>query len=112
MWEFTWEMLFSLLLMIAGVALFLKQIEAREVANEAAKRLCRQQQVAFLDGTVSFQKLWPRRAKNGRLLMQRFYAFDYLPPMIDDIESSRKTGFIVLLGDKVESIGFTPEIMN
>ena len=112
MWELSWDIFFALRLLFSGGILFLRQIKAREVANEAVKRLCRQQQVAFLDGTVSFQKLWPRRDRDGRMKLQRYYAFDYLPPMIDDIESSRKTGFIVLLGDKVESVGFAPEIVN
>jgi len=112
MWELSWELLIYLLLFVVTAVLFLNQINARELANEAAMRLCRQQQVAFLDGTVSFQKLWPRRNKQGRIQLQRFYAFDYLPPLIDDIESARKTGFIVLLGNKIEAVGFTPEHMN
>ena len=112
MWELSWEILIYLLLMVVGAVLFLNQIKARELANEAAMRLCRQQHVAFLDGTVSFQKLWPRRDKTGRLKLQRYYSFDYLPPVSDDIESARKTGFIVLLGDKIEAAGFAPELMN
>ncbi len=112
MWELSWEILLYLLLGLIAAVLFIRQIQARELANEAAMRLCRQQQVAFLDGTVSFQKLWPRRAPNGRIKLQRYYSFDYLPAVSEDIESARKTGFIVLLGDKIESVGFTPEQMN
>lgn len=112
MLQSNWEPLFYLILLIGTALLFLNQIRAREVANEAAKRVCRQQQVEFLDGTVSFQKLWPRRDKMGRMKLQRYYAFDYMPPVIDDIETSRRTGFIVLLGQKLESIGFAPENLN
>jgi len=112
MWELSWELFFYILILFAGGVLFLNQIKAREVANQTAIRLCRQQNVAFLDGTVSFQKLWPRRNRLGRLKLQRYYAFDYLPEISEDIETARKTGFIVLLGDKVEATGFASEVLN
>jgi len=113
LWEISWNLIFTMIFMVMIAVLFIKQIQAREIANAAAKRLCQQQQVAFLDGTVSFQKIWPRFDKrSGNIKLQRYYAFDYLPSMIDDIISSRKTGFIVMIGDKVESIGFIPEVQN
>jgi hypothetical protein len=98
------------LLIFAGLAfLWWDQARVRVLANQVALQVCNQQGVQFLDGTVVFQKLWPKRDDMGRINFQRYYAFDYLPAVSESVEESRKTGFIVLHGTRVISVGLATD---
>lgn len=112
MWNSNLEYLLYLLLFIALAFLWWDQARTRVYANQVAMQLCKQQNVQFLDGTVVFQKLWPKRNKQGRFSFQRYYAFDYLPEISETIEDSRKSGFIVLHGLKVVAVGLASEIVQ
>ena len=46
-------------------------------------------------------RLWPVRGYGGRLTLRRTYVFDYTADSV-----ARRQGFVVLLGTKVESVGF------
>ena len=73
----------------------------RERANQAAMEACQQLQLQFLDGTVAFARLWPVRGSGGRLTLRRTYVFDYSADSV-----ARRQGFVVLVGSRVESVGF------
>jgi len=100
-----------LLLGVVGVALFVwfwqTSLGARERANRAALEACERAHLQFLDGTVAFARLGAARNDRGRLTLRRTYVFDYTATSIE-----RRQGFVVLLGYRVESIGFDPERMG
>ena len=97
-----------LLLGVIGAALFVwfwqSSLSARERANRAALQACERSQLQFLDGTVAFARLSVARNDRGRLSLRRTYVFDYTATSIE-----RRQGFVVLLGTRVESLGFEPE---
>ncbi|MBT8142219.1 MAG: DUF3301 domain-containing protein [Gammaproteobacteria bacterium] len=112
MWKSNLEYLIYIVVFIALAWLWWDQAKARVHANKVAMQLCLQQNVQFLDGTVVFQKLWPKRNADGRIGFQRYYAFDYLPEISENFEDSRKTGFIVLHGLKVLAVGLANDIVQ
>ena len=86
----------------AGTAWFWHDsLGVRERANRAAMEACEELRLQFLDGTVAFARLWPVRGYGGRLTLRRTYVFDYTADSV-----ARRQGFVVLLGTKVESVGF------
>ena len=80
---------------------------ARERANRAALDACERMQLQFLDGTVAFARLGLTRGDGGRIALRRTYVFDYTATSIE-----RRQGFVVLVGNRVESIGFEPELQR
>jgi hypothetical protein len=97
-----------LLLGIIGAAVFVwfwqNSLGARERANRAAIDACTRMNLQFLDGTVAFARLGVGRSDGGKLRLRRTYVFDYTATSIE-----RRQGFVVLLGLRVESIGFEPD---
>ena len=86
----------------AGTAWFWHDsLGVREQANKAAMQACEELRLQFLDGTVAFARMWPARGYSGRMTLRRTYVFDYTTDSV-----ARRQGFIVLLGRKVESVGF------
>src|SRR4029453_17037304 len=95
----------ALVLLIAGAAVvwFLQEsLAVRERANAAAMEACRRLRLEFLDGTVAFARLAFAR-DNGQLTLRRTYVFDYTANSIE-----RRQGFVILLGRRVESVGYAP----
>ncbi|HVY22893.1 MAG TPA: DUF3301 domain-containing protein [Steroidobacteraceae bacterium] len=76
----------------------------RERANFAAQSACERARLQFLDGTVAFARLSVARNEYGRLAFRRTYVFDYTAGTPE-----RMQGFIVLLGHRVEAIGFADD---
>ena len=54
----------------------------------------------LLDGTVAFRSIKVVRAAGGRLAFERTYLFDYT---LDG--NTRQQGFVVMFGQRVETIG-------
>lgn len=73
---------------------------AREQANRAAREACGRQQLQMLDGTVALARAWPKRDRNGRLRLERTYAFEYT-----DDGHRRLQGFVIMLGRHVAAVG-------
>ena len=95
-----------LLLVIAAGLLgvfWQNSLGARERANRAAQEACERMNVQFLDGTVAFAHIGLARDA-GRLTWRRTYVFDYTAASID-----RREGFVTLLGQRIESVGFAPD---
>jgi len=105
--ELTWTALF-LICGAAGVGCFwYNSLAAREQANIAAMQACEKLRLQFLDGTVAFASLTVARGIEGWINLRRTYIFDYTADSIQ-----RRQGFVILLGARVESVGFAadPEI--
>lgn len=100
-----------LLLGVIAAALFVwfwqSSLGARERANRAALEACARMHLQFLDGTVAFARLGIARNHRGHISLRRTYVFDYTATSIE-----RRQGFVVLLGDQVESLGFEPEVLR
>ena len=56
-----------------------------------------------LDGTVAFARVALVRAEGGGLKLRRTYVFDYTATSIE-----RRQGFVLLMGRRVESVGYAP----
>jgi len=98
--ELTWGLL---LLLVAGTAFAVfwhNALGSRERANDAARETCTVTGGILLDGTVVFRSLRVVRGDEGRPALERTYVFDYSPD-----GHSRRQGFVVVQGQRVESIG-------
>ena len=73
----------------------------RERANFAAQGACERMGLQFLDGTVAFARISLGRTADTRLCLRRTYIFDYTAGSIERLQ-----GFVLMLGQRVESIGF------
>lgn len=82
-------------------------LRAREYANTVALDTCRTANVQFLDGTVAFSGMRPARDTSGRLTWRRSYVFDYT-----DDGTTRRQGFVILLGASLEAVGLAPRQMH
>jgi len=98
--EITWATL-VLIAVAALIAWFWQDsLRVRDLANTAAIEACARLGLQFLDGTVAFTHLRLVRDP-GQLRLRRTYVFDYTAHSIDRLQ-----GFAVLLGRRVESVGF------
>jgi len=70
--------------------------QAREAAVSYAKATCAAEGLQFLDDTVSFTRLRPARNSEGRLQLQRVYAFEF-----STTGNNRLPGSVVTLGKQV-----------
>ena len=99
----------SLLGFGAAVWLWLDSLKAREVAVQTARAACTAEALLLLDDTVAIANLKLRRDDDGRVKLQRAYAFEY-----SDTGNNRLTGSIVLLGHRVTllnvGVGLTPSV--
>ena len=90
----------SVVLFLLALGWFwLDGMTARERAESAAKRACRQEQVQFLDDTVAFSGLGVARDENSRLRLRRTYRFEF-----SDTGDNRLHGMVVMLGREVETL--------
>jgi hypothetical protein len=89
------ELLLSLLIVLPGL-FFWANLKAREVAVRAGKQLCANEGFQFLDDSVALRSLRPWRDADGRLTLQRRYAFFYSVSGYDRFE-----GEVVLHGQRV-----------
>lgn len=83
-----------LLLIISALIWFwLDSRRAHEFGVGLCRHLCEKHAVILLDETVILDKLRLRRNKNGRIIFERSYRFEYS----DDI-ALRQQGILVILG--------------
>lgn len=100
--ELGWSALVLLLAAVAVVWFVQDSLATRERANAAAMEACERLSLQFLDGTVAFARLAFARDR-GQLALRRTYVFDYTANSIE-----RRQGFVILLGRRVESVGYAP----
>lgn len=89
--------------LLAAVAVWYASMRAREAANRLAADACRRRSLQLLDGTVALSGLRPRLAEGG-LRLQRTYVFDFTADGV-----SRASGFIIMLGRRMQHIGLDDE---
>jgi hypothetical protein len=86
---------------------WLDSMAAREVAETAGKRACREEGVQFLDETVAFGALGFGRDDWGHLKLRRTYRFEF-----SDNGDNRLKGMVVLLGREVETLDLEQRFME
>jgi Protein of unknown function (DUF3301) len=105
--ELDWSLL-AMIGLAAGAAWFWQSsLAARDSANKAAAEACERLSLQLLDSTVAFARIAVVRNRAGRLALQRTYVFDYSADSI-----ARRQGFVVLISQKVESVGYAPGESN
>lgn len=99
--------LFALVLIAAGVWLWLDSLKAREAAVAFARRACHAENMLLLDDTVAIRSLRWGRDADGRLQLRRTYGFEY-----SDTGDNRRTGSLTLLGHEVEMLYLRPRMVT
>jgi Protein of unknown function (DUF3301) len=99
----TWELLLAVALLAALAGFWHSSLAARELANRIAADTCTSANVQMLDGTVAIHRLRLVRGGDAPLAWHRTYVFDYTSDGF-----SRQRGFVVLTGDRVDTVGLGP----
>jgi hypothetical protein len=93
----------AIILIAAGVFLWVDSLRARERAVKAGRAACERYALQFLDDTVSFARIRLRRDGEGQLKIARTYTFEF-----SDTGNNRRHGAIVMLGGEVEDLQLEP----
>lgn len=97
-----WE-LAAIVLIAAGIFLWLDSLRARERAVQAGRAACQRYSLQFLDDTVSFTRIRLRRDAEGQLKIARTYTFEF-----SDTGNNRRHGAIVMLGAELQDLQLEP----
>ena len=97
-----WE-LAALVLILAGIFLWLDSLRARERALQAGRSACARYDLQFLDDTVAFARLRLARDEAGQLKIARTYTFEF-----SDTGNNRRHGAIVMLGGELQDVQLEP----
>jgi hypothetical protein len=98
MWEAA-----AIVLIAAGVFLWLDSLRARERAVQAGRAACERYALQLLDDTVSFSRMRLRRDGEGQLRIARTYTFEF-----SDTGNNRRHGAIVMLGGELQDLQLEP----
>jgi hypothetical protein len=98
MWEVS-----AIVLIAAGIFLWLDSLRARERAVQAGRRACERYELQFLDDTVSFTRIRLKRDEDGQLRIARTYTFEF-----SDTGNNRRHGAIVMLGGQLQDLQLEP----
>ena len=98
MWETA-----AIALILAGAALWVDSLRAREHAVRAGRTACERYDLQFLDDTVSFARLRLGRDEAGQLKIARTYTFEF-----SDTGNNRRHGAIVMLGGDLQDLHLEP----
>lgn len=71
-------------------------LKARETGIAAAREICFEEGLQFLDDSVVQQALRLTRKDSGHVAIQRTYGFEY-----SDTGNNRRAGYVTLLGTEV-----------
>jgi hypothetical protein len=93
----------AILLILAGIFLWLDSLKARERAVSAGRTACERYSLQFLDETVAFARLRLARDEEGRLKIARTYTFEF-----SDTGNNRRHGAIVMLGGELQDLQLEP----
>jgi len=100
----SYSLLVAVVLAAAALGYWYDGARAREAANRIAADACRRRSLQLLDGTVALASLRPRLDGRG-LRFERTYVFDYA---VDGVR--RASGFVIMLGQDMQHIGFEAEV--
>ena len=98
MWEIA-----AIVLIAAGIFLWLDSLRARERAVKAGRAACERYDLQFLDDTVSFTRVRLGRDEEGQLRIARTYTFEF-----SDTGNNRRHGAIVMLGAELQDLQLEP----
>jgi len=98
MWEAA-----AIVLIAAGIFLWLDSLRARERALQAGRAACERYALQFLDDTVSFTRIRLGRDQDGQLRIARTYTFEF-----SDTGNNRRHGAIVMLGGELQDLQLEP----
>ena len=90
--------LITLVILGAIALLWLDGARARELATGIATEVCRRRGFQLLDQTVALSRMALRRTPEG-LRFRRMFRFEY---SIEGV--GRRTGYVVLLGTRLETV--------
>jgi Protein of unknown function (DUF3301) len=93
----------AIVLIAAGVFLWVDSLRARERAVKAGRTACERYALQFLDDTVSFTRIRLRRDGDGQLRIARTYTFEF-----SDTGNNRRHGAIVMLGGELQDLQLEP----
>ena len=93
----------AIVLIAAGVFLWLDSLRARERAVKAGRAACERYSLQFLDDTVSFSRVRLRRDGEGQMRIARTYTFEF-----SDTGNNRRHGAIVMLGGELQDLQLEP----
>ena len=93
----------AIVLVVAGLLLWLDSLRARERAVKAGRDACARYDLQFLDDTVSFARLRLARDEQGQLKLARTYTFEF-----SDTGNNRRRGAIVILGASLQDVQLEP----
>ncbi|HWM43108.1 MAG TPA: DUF3301 domain-containing protein [Burkholderiales bacterium] len=93
----------AIILIAAGIFLWLDSLRARERAVKAGRAACERYSLQFLDDTVSFTRIRLRRDQDGQLRLARTYSFEF-----SDTGNNRRHGAIVMLGGDLQDLQLEP----
>jgi hypothetical protein len=90
-----WELALTAVLVAVGL-FWWDGLTKRELAIRAARGVCQQAGVQFLDATVALKHLGLGRDENQRVRLRREFFFEY-----SDTGNNRLPGYVYLLGNRV-----------
>jgi hypothetical protein len=93
----------AIVLIAAGIFLWLDSLKARERAVQAGRAACERYSLQFLDDTVSFTRIRLGRDAEGQLKIARTYTFEF-----SDTGNNRRHGAIVMLGGELQDLQLEP----
>jgi Protein of unknown function (DUF3301) len=93
----------AIILIAAGIFLWLDSLRARERAVRAGRAACERYSLQFLDDTVSFTRIRLRRDQDGQVRLARTYTFEF-----SDTGNNRRHGAIVMLGGELQDLQLEP----
>jgi hypothetical protein len=97
----------AIVLIAAGIFLWLDSLRARERAVRAGRAACERYSLQFLDDTVSFARIRLGRDQDGQLKLARTYTFEF-----SDTGNNRRHGSIVMLGGELRDLHLEPYRMQ
>jgi hypothetical protein len=98
MWEAA-----AILVIAAGVFLWLDSLRVRERAVRAGRKACERYNVQLLDDTVAFARMRLSRDDEGQLTIARTYTFEFT-----ETGNNRRQGAIVMLGHQLADLQLEP----
>ena len=93
----------AIVLLAAGIFLWLDSLRARERAVKAGRAACERYSLQFLDDTVSFTRIRLKRDEEGHVKIARTYTFEF-----SDTGNNRRHGAIVMLGGELQDLQLEP----
>lgn len=95
--------IFGLIVLAGLLWLWFDSLKAREACMRESRAACAAEGLLLLDDTVAISAVRLARDGEGRLRLQRVYAFEY-----SDTGNNRRKGAVTLIGDRVITLYLEP----